>query len=109
MRNPVPTAPTQPSLVTPKDLEFISIRNAHVAPRPLPRHLASTRKPTLAGYLDLTLEAHTLDLRRLFCAPSRSERGDDYPALGARMPKIGDACIGIPCRGGLGGDRDEQA
>jgi hypothetical protein len=32
-----------------------------------------------------------------------------YQAFRAMMPKFGDVVIGIPCRGGLGGDRDEQA
>ena len=32
-----------------------------------------------------------------------------YQALRAMMPKFGHVVIGIPCRGGLGGDKDEQA
>jgi hypothetical protein len=50
-------------------------------------------------------------LSRLFRAPARLERGDGMHTAtkGYDAPKFGDVLIGISCRGGLGGDKDEQA
>jgi len=40
------------------------------------RHFTQSERLALAGYRGLIREACTLELCRLFCAPSRSERGD---------------------------------
>ena len=45
---------------------------------------------------------------RLSCVPSLGGVMG-YQAVGAMMPEFGDVAIGILCRGGLGGEEDEQA
>ena len=72
-------------------------------PRVLHRRVTTRRRPRIVfpsptGAMSAVLRAVALGTRRWLASPW------------ARAPKIGDICIGIPCRGGLGGgDKDEQA
>ena len=52
------------------------------------------------------------DLLTMCKGSARRRARDDETAgqaFGAIMPKFGDVVIGVPCRGELGGDKDEQS